>query len=148
MRPLILLVCCCAVSGCVTHRATVETSEDSAGVVGTTYLGEAEHPAGPPTSVTASGPLPQSIPVTAWRWGTAADGSQELRRGDVLVQTPLPWWQRFPADLATDFFPIDAVATTRADVAFIPVSDERREADLTAEAAAAGFPSSPSRGIP
>ena len=62
--------------------------------------------------VTADSPLPIDFPVTAWRRSAAGP----LERADLRVQTPLPWWQRFPADLVADFLPIDATVTVDSTI--------------------------------
>ncbi len=147
MRLLALGLCCLAGGGCVVHRAAVEVPADPDGTEGVTFLDDREHPAGPATSAVAQGALPQSIQVSAWRWRVRPDGTTELVRGDTTVATPLPWWETFPYDLPADYLPVDFYARRDVTVTWQPVAD-RDEADLTAEAAAAGFFASPVKSSP
>jgi hypothetical protein len=57
------------------------------------------------------------LPVTAWRRSAAGP----LERADLRVQTALPWWQRFPADLVADLLPIDAAVGTGTAVTLVTV---------------------------
>jgi len=55
-------------------------------------------------------PLPTDLAITSWT--TLGDGS--LRRADAWVESPRPWWQRFPADFVTDLlWPEELVARRR-----------------------------------
>lgn len=114
-----LAVCALAVStGCVRHQATVTPPAPAAiaddGQRPPTFLAArskaVERERVEP--VTTTGPLPVDFQITAWRRSAAGP----LERADLRVQTPLPWWQRFPADLVADFLPIDAAVETNSTI--------------------------------
>jgi hypothetical protein len=85
-------------AGCIEHTARIQQDPargpEERVVIGTRTL---KGPAG--TEV--SRPQPVDLPISAWelRGGT-------LARCEDRVRTPLPWWQRFPCDIATDLLPI------------------------------------------
>jgi hypothetical protein len=124
--PFSAALACCALaatSGCVRHHATV-TPPAAAGVADDgqrppSFLatGGATIERDRSTPIVASGPLPIDLAVTAWRRSTAGP----LERADLRVQTALPWWQRFPADLVADLLPIDAEVGTEATVTLVTV---------------------------
>ena len=142
MRSAVVVFCgmlgAMVLSGCVVHRAQVTVPADAPGVNGGTYLGEQRHAPGPTQQAVATGPLPQTILVTAWRWQVAADGRTELIRDDAGVYSPEPWWSRFPFDAPADFIPVDFTARREVTVAYTPVPDRPGE-EVAAEAQAAGF---------
>lgn len=122
-----LAICALVMTGCVRHQATV-TPPAAAPI--------ADDGQRPPTflaahstvierdrtkPVTVASPLPIDFPVTAWRRSSAGP----LERADLRVQTPLPWWQRFPADLVADFLPIDAAVVTDSAITLetVPLVD-------------------------
>ena len=131
-------------TGCLTHEARITVPPDARSdkpadaIEGRTVLGDETFvsPPGPPLSTIRRGPLPQDICVTAWR----RDADGVISRGDAQVRTALPWWQRFPFDMATDLVPADLVVQTDTTLAIMPVTTRSR-AQLDAEAAAAGYAS-------
>lgn len=131
---LCCLGCSLWLGGCVTHRTTVNPGDPAAEVIVMSAT-TTDHPVNP---VTAQGGLPQEIPVTAWR----RDDDGALYRADTIVRTPLPWWQRFPADIVTDALtPKDYVSkATWTPVWTQPTTTNTDE--LTARARAAGYASS------
>jgi hypothetical protein len=82
----------------------------------------------------ATSPLPVELRADAWM----RDQDGNLYRGTADVATPLPWWQRFPADLAADLWPGDLVASAHGAPEFHPVPAMNPD-DLAAEARASGF---------
>lgn len=131
-----------ALSGCLTHEARISVPAAAAQpatgpqLEGDTTIGAKTFPTppGPPSSTVNRGPLPQDITVTAWR--RDADGL--ISRGDAEVVTALPWWQRFPCDMATDIVPTELVVRAEYRLALTPVV-ARTRAQLDQEAAAAGY---------
>jgi hypothetical protein len=71
-------------------------------------------------SVTTS-PLPLQIPVSCLR--READGT--ISRYEGVATTPLPWWQRFPADMISDPLPWSFIASAQATIvlASVPAAD-------------------------
>jgi len=71
-------------------------------------------------SVTTS-PLPLQIPVSCLR--READGT--ISRYEGVATTPLPWWQRFPADMVSDPLPWTFVASAQATIVLtsVPAAD-------------------------
>lgn len=134
--------------GCLTHEARIVVPSEAAQVnqpgqaieitEGRTVIGSETYvsPPGPPPNSVRRGPLPQDLCVTAWR----RDAEGVISRGDARVLTALPWWQRFPFDMATDFAPADLVVRADATLAIAPVSVHTRK-QLDSEAAAAGYAS-------
>lgn len=131
MRALLcgLLILPCA--GCLAHR--VEVRGDGAGAsdgrsaVGTRVAD------GAPQDV-RSGPLPHEVPVS---WSLkGADG--RLHMAQTVVRSPLPWWQRFPADLLVDLWPGTVEVAMAATITPRPVT-ARTADDITAEARAHGY---------
>lgn len=130
LRPLVVL-CCCIAGGCISHEARVTPPTDGpcSVVVGTKVVDSFTKP------VDEQGSLPRSIPVTAWR----LDDKGALSRGDTLIETPLPWWQRFPADAVTDVvIPGTLTASASGTVALTPVPATDL-AGLAERARAAGY---------
>ncbi|MEK7413830.1 MAG: hypothetical protein AAB263_11000, partial [Planctomycetota bacterium] len=80
------------------------------------------------------GPLPYDIPVT---W-IVRDNSEHMLVGQARATSPLPWWQRFPADLLVDMWPGDVCVTTIVTVTPTPVRIRTAD-EITAEAHAAGY---------
>lgn len=132
--------------GCLTHEARIVVPSDAATfnqpgqstdvTEGRTVIGTESYvsPPGPPPNTVQRGPLPQDVCVTAWR----RDAEGVISRGDARVLTALPWWQRFPFDMATDFAPADLVVRADATLAIAPVGVHTRKL-LDTEAAAAGY---------
>lgn len=118
------------------HEVRVTAPADQPGVDGGAAIGVATHPSppGPPPLTIRRGTLPQDVPVSAWH----RDREGVITRADAELLTPLPWWQRFPFDLATDFAPTDLVVRRDYTLAESPVAAHSRE-QLDAEAAAAGY---------
>ena len=83
------------------------------------------------------GSLPVDLPVSAWR--READGT--LLRCETRVTTPLPWWQRFPADAVSDLLPTTYAAAASTQVVLVPIPpfDEAR---FLAQARADGYATS------
>jgi hypothetical protein len=123
LLPLLLTV------GCIEHRVTVKpplpadpppTGEDRATTVliaGSRFRNEPTQPEN------FASPLPLDIPVSVYR--RESDGS--LARGEFRVITPLPWWQRFPADAVVDLSPIHATVDADGMPPLIPVIPFNRD---------------------
>lgn len=85
----------------------------------------------PSHPLAAAGNLPQEIVLHAWR----RDAEGLLWRGRAQVASPLPWWQRFPADLFSDFlYPgqLTISASTDLTLSPVPTTDAKALADLAA----------------
>lgn len=131
MRALLcgLLVLPCA--GCLYHRATVD-ADGADPKAGRSVIGMQVRDGAP--AETRRGPLPQEIPA-CW---ILRDADGRLRSGHVVLRSPLPWWQRFPADLAVDLWPRPVEIAAVATVVPRPITP-RTAADITAEARAHGY---------
>ena len=106
-----------ATSGCVSHVARVDAPADG----GSAAIGTTVHEDMPP-QVEERGAQPREIPVSTWR----RDDEGNILRGEGVVRTPTPWWQRFPADVVSDVLiptPVIASATVVVPTAPIPASD-------------------------
>ncbi len=124
-------------SGCLTHEARITAPPDTVDIdEGATAIGRSDtvSPPGPPEQTLLVSPLPLAVPVSAWR----RDQDGVLWRSDMEVATPLPWWQRFPVDFATDMLPISYHAEVAATIVARPVTPRTRD-DLEQEARAAGY---------
>ena len=131
LLPLIVLLV-----GCISHETRVAVAADPAGATGSTLIGNGAWatPPGPPAVTIDRSPLPRDTFASAWR--RQADGT--LSRDLTQVVTPLPWWQRFPCDIATDFAPVDFTITASATLTPHPITPRTR-AELDQEAFAAGY---------
>ncbi|MCK6490023.1 MAG: hypothetical protein L6R48_17180 [Planctomycetes bacterium] len=140
-RPLptcLLAVLGAALGGCVMHEAEVRVPPVAGDAHGTAWLGNERRalPAAPPASRSERSQKPVELPVTVYL--TQRDGAGGMLRWEGAVRTPLPWWQRFPCDIATDFWPGELVARTAVEAS--PVLVARRDpAELLAEARAHGY---------
>ena len=131
MPRLFVALCALAISGCVSHRAQVVPSigVPCSAAIGTRVLEPFSAPAD------EQGSLPRSVPVTAW----SRDDEGRLSRDDLLLETPLPWWQRFPVDALTDVaWPHDLEASCSATPHLVPVPASDPIV-LTTNARAAGY---------
>ncbi len=118
-------------TGCLVHRARV----DGAGAdptAGRSAVGVEVHDGAP--AVERSGPLPFELPAI-WMLRNAEG---QLCLGRAVARSPLPWWQRFPADLAVDLWPGDVTVSVTATVEPHPVATRTAD-DITAEARAHGY---------
>jgi hypothetical protein len=138
MIRLLVLVAMLSLSGCLEHEARVSAAPVGPDESGVAYFGFTAQPipSDPPPAAEQRSPLPVSIPVTWYTFRRDARGA--ILRFDQTVQTPLPWWQRFPCDVVTDFAPVTipvrtAVVVTPREVAL------RDPAELKAEAHAHGY---------
>jgi len=125
-------------SGCIEHEARITAAPVGADESGVAYLGFTPQPipSTPPPAVDQRSPLPISIPVTWYTYRRDAHGA--IMRDDRTVKTPLPWWQRFPCDVVTDFTPI--TMAVRVDTVITPREVALRDpAELKAEAKAYGY---------
>jgi len=131
MIRLLIFIGCLALSGCISHRAHVTPPTDApcSAAVGTHVVDDFATP------ISETGSLPRSIPVTAWR----KDDQGHLFRGDAVVETPRPWWQRFPADAVSDMvIPYTMTAEASGSVTLLPVPASS-SADLADHARSAGY---------
>jgi len=119
-----------ATAGCITHSARIEHPADQAGQG---VIGASARPSLPPIT-TVQRPLPIDVVVSSWH----RDADGRLYRFDGRVRTPLPWWQRFPVDIATDAWPRTLVAEAALAVAYRPVPVTARDR-LFAAATADGW---------
>lgn len=127
------LGCCCilASAGCVRHEVALVPAPGPALQVAAGP--SAARPLAAP--VTLSSPLPQDLPITAWRHDGPSDA---LLRAETRARTPLPWWQRFPADIVTDLAPVTFRCTTEARLDPAPLAATDWPA-VVARARAAGY---------
>lgn len=106
-----------ATSGCVSHVARIDAPADG----GSAAIGTTVHETMPPR-VEERGAQPREIPISTWR----RDDDGTLLRGEGVLRTPTPWWQRFPADVVSDVLiptPMIASADLVVPTAPIPASD-------------------------
>jgi len=122
----VLLPC----AGCLAHTVRIDGAgaEPTAGQSATGMTVRKGAP-----ELTRRGPLPYEIPAT---W--AVKSGDHLDIGNAVALSPLPWWQRFPIDLAVDLWPGDVVIATTATVTPRLII-ARTAADITAEARAHGY---------
>jgi hypothetical protein len=139
-RPttLVSTLAALALAGCVSHEARVvppapasgaATPAPSAGLV----IGSRRQ-SDPGTEAVFTDPQPLDLPVSAWR--REEDG--RLSRFEGRARSPLPWWQRFPADAAYDFWPTTEVASATTTVVLAPVAEADAQ-QLADEAHRAGY---------
>jgi hypothetical protein len=140
-RFLLMLGFAFGLSGCLSHEARVTCVPDPVDQEGSTVIGSTTHhsPPGPPALTVDRSPLPRDVQLTAWRQSVTGG---PLRRQEAVLRTPLPWWQRFPFDLAVDLMPLDITVAASATIDPQPLQP-RTHADLDREAAAAGYASVP-----
>ena len=122
-------------------RSRITAPPDPTGSTeGATAIGKqvSSTPPGPPEQTLILSPLPLAVPVSAWR----RDQDGVIWRSELLAQTPLPWWQRFPIDFATDVLPVAYRSEAAVTVSEAPLTAYTR-ADLDREAAAAGYAPAP-----
>lgn len=130
--------------GCVSHVAQVRTVPQdrpptSSGLhsdppAQSAAIGTKVYAVQPPL-VEERGAQPREIPISTWR----RDDDGNVQRGEGVLRTPTPWWQRFPADVVSDvLWPATLVA--EADLALpptaVPASDP---AALAERARSAGY---------
>lgn len=131
---LLLVLSALALAGCLREEARVDAIAP-AGVAATTGHGAVLTTVkdGAPHDE-RHGPLPFDLPAVWCVRGP--DGAMLIARGRAL--SPLPWWQRFPCDLAVDLWPGQVVIPVVATLSPQPV--RKRSADeITAEAKAHGY---------
>jgi hypothetical protein len=123
------------------ERAEKDATDIRHGPEGMHSMGKHERPPSSETStisndvVARSGPFPQDIVATGWN---RSGENEVLHRWDGRCQTPLPWWQRFPFDLATDLAPTTFTSERTVTIVChdLPRTDPER---LATEARAAGY---------
>ena len=144
LTPL-LLVLALGGAGCMSHVTRVRPVEpDRQDAISTpppvtppaqsAAIGTKVYAVQPPL-VEERGAQPREIPISTWR----RDDDGNVLRGEGLLRTPTPWWQRFPADVVSDVF-WPATLVVEADLALpptpVPASDP---AALAARALSAGY---------
>jgi hypothetical protein len=93
-----------------------------------------------------SWPLPVRPGPVPRRWIRLADVGapatlpefQQLQRATVQAQSPIPWWQWFPADIPASLIPVDFTSTGIETVRYEPVIPLTQDA-LRQQAAEAGY---------
>ncbi len=128
--PALAILAVMAQPGCIAHIARIQPAEHSlegAGLIaGSTSVD-------PAVGQTIRQPLPIDLPFSAWEREAGV-----LARCEGRVTTPLPWWQRFPVDLVTDFLPMTFEARAERQVTYVPVP-ARDDDSLFQEASKHGF---------
>ena len=115
-RPVLLLLPLLLVAtGCVSHVARVRSAPSADEVQPSAAIGSRVHGQQPPV-VEERGAQPREIPISTWR----RDDEGNVHRGEGLLRTATPWWQRFPADLVSDVL-IPTTFTVEAETAVPPV---------------------------
>lgn len=131
MRTLLCAILVLPCAGCLAHRAEVhgDGADPKAGrsAVGTRVAD------GAPAEVRTS-PLPLQIPAS-WSY---RDADGRLCMASAVVATALPWWQRFPVDLAVDLWPAQVEVAATATLTPRRVTPRSAD-DITAEARAHGY---------
>lgn len=116
------MLAACLLAGCDTHQVRIAPPQPAApgepGDIGFTIsiIGGSQRKDPLSESLTTS-PLPLQVPVSCLR--READGT--IVRYEGIVTTPLPWWQRFPADLVSDPLPLTFTASAEATIVLAPV---------------------------
>jgi hypothetical protein len=133
MRAFLCAVCAVLVlpcAGCLLHTVRIDgAGADQAAGRSATGL----HVQDGAPALQKSGPLPYEI-AASWM---LREGDH-LSIGHTVALSPLPWWQRFPCDLAVDLWPGEVIVATIATVTPRPLTP-RSAADITAEARAHGY---------
>lgn len=135
MKKVFWVLCAALMAtGCVEHRAALETGE----VEGMEPMGAL---AGTKVvypwkgAIVHTDPLAAEMPVTVVFW--TEDG--RIARADARPQSPLVWWQRFPFDIGTDLLWPGQLITERVlTVSPQPMSTWNAET-LTAQARLFGY---------
>lgn len=128
-------------TSCLTHEARITAPPAPASTEeGATAIGQDSTltPPGPPEQTVIVSPMPLSVPVSAWR----RDQDGVIYRHELIAQTPLFWWQRFPMDFATDMLPIAYPSEVAATIHESPITPRTR-AELDREATEAGYGPAP-----
>jgi hypothetical protein len=113
-----MLLAAFTASGCIDHQARVEPpAPGEPGRPPTQVISGTSLAIDPTTVHLVHGSLPIDLPVSAWR--RESDGT--LLRCEARVTTPLPWWQRFPADAVSDLLPTTYAATASTPVVLAPL---------------------------
>ncbi|MBA3845876.1 MAG: hypothetical protein H0X45_04450 [Planctomycetes bacterium] len=133
MRPrpiqLLLTLLTIAATGCIEHRAQVRNPEGE-GAAGAAAIGVAVvDPFAAGSVHTVSDPLPRDLGVAAWVQG---EDDSIIRRWHGRSRTPLPWWQRFPVDIAAEAWPATLICAAETTVAVTPVASGDSDALLAA----------------
>lgn len=131
--PLPILLCVLPLAGCLKDEVRIEAQAPAAGATAGSHAVLAKVGDGAPAEV-RRGPLPLDVPATWW----LRDREGRLLVGNARALSPLPWWQRFPFDLAVDLWPAEVCVLDVATVVPQPVR-ERSTAEITAEAKAHGY---------
>jgi hypothetical protein len=132
--PVLILLCALPLGGCLVHEVRIEGQApvDATASPGRNAVLGAVRDGGP--AEVRRGPLPFDVPAAWW----LRDREGHLLIGHAHALSPLPWWQRFPADLAVDLWPGEVHVLEVATVRPVPVR-ERSAAEITAEAHAHGY---------
>jgi hypothetical protein len=102
-------------AGCVQHRAVIEPAADEAPSTLVAVRAVADPLVEPFVRQDA---LPLELRASAFH--RAPDGT--VLRQELAVATPLPWWQRFPADLVSDLLiPRTFIVQRHARIQTLPV---------------------------
>lgn len=128
-----LLAAVLALGACVEHRVTVEVPAPPADTSMSLLL-ITGHSASVPSTVVRRSALPIDLPVDE----VIRDAHGQISRSSLRPQTATPWWQRFPADIATDLTPWPQVVASAATASASPVTPITT-ADLTTAARSAGY---------
>jgi hypothetical protein len=131
MRAALCALLALPLAGCLAHRAEVSGAGMPA-TAGTAAVGGRVADGAPQES--RHGPLPHEIPAS---WIVRGEDGRLLSAHAVL-QSPLPWWQRFPADLLVDLWPGEVVVAAHAVLTPTPITPRSAD-DITAEARAHGY---------
>ncbi len=132
MRPrsihLLLATLTVAATGCIEHRAQVRNPEGVEAARAAAIGVEVVDPFAAGATHTVSDPLPRDLGVAAWSLGD----DFVIRRWRGRVLTPLPWWQRFPVDLAVEAWPATVICAAEATIAMTPVTSGDTETLIAA----------------
>lgn len=142
LTPVLLLLALGG-AGCVSHVARVRTVEPDrqdtlsspppvSPPIQSAAIGSQVHTVQPPL-VEERGAQPREIPVSTWR----RDDEGNVQRGEAVLRTSTPWWQRFPADVVSDvLWPATLVVEADLELAPVPlpVSDPAALAERARQA--------------
>lgn len=121
------------VTGCIVHEARVLGPEAHTARSGALAGSTVVHPF--KGKVSRESPFAAEMPTTIWI--RQPDGT--ILRADTEPRTPLPWWQRFPADIGTDLlWPWEIRVVDVHRVSPAPIAGWDPDA-LTARARAFGY---------
>ena len=136
-RPLPIistLALSCMLCACIEHRTSIDIKNAEGDLLVNGNPVDHEH-LEDSQSLSAVHGLPVSQHAVAWRQDPKTG---QLLWGSVEVDSPLPWWQRFPFDFFTDLAPVTLTAEDSRTLELNPsrtwsIADIDRQESITTD---------------